>query len=190
MKLADPEAGYEDRASPLRHTASLLSPSLTGGLQAVRRHLSVSNPPDGTSNAFPMDPTSTGASGMLQIPHLFWNHLTTTTATNGMSIDNPDPLSDNMAWDDMFNFGSTTVDARMVIGDTWGPQTSVISGGGSGLSVAQAPLPWSVPIATGYSDQPASFAQSTGPSVEYRPDQAAVSSAIMNYIADMSRTNT
>jgi hypothetical protein len=189
LKLADPEAGNEDCTSPLRHTASLLSPSLTGGLQAVRRHLSVSNPSDSALPMPVMDSASAGAGGMLQIPHFFWNHLSTAT-TNSGNIDDPGSAGQNLSWDDMFNFGGSAVDSNAVDGDSWGLPVPGQANGSRGFENPQAPPPWSVPLATTVSYPSASCAQENGTSGEMRPDQAAISTALMNFIADMSRNNS
>ena len=124
MKLADTEAGNDDRASPLNNTGTMLSPGLSGGLQAVRRHLSVSTaskpPPviamtnheqrerqrqgmlEGVNPIFDQvdwsglgsgsNGNSSGAGGMMLLPHIYWNQLSTAGATTqnpllGLDID-------------------------------------------------------------------------------------------------------
>ena len=187
--MADPEAGNEDCTSPLRHTASLLSPSLTGGLQAVRRHLSVSNPSNAALPMPVMDTSSAGAGGMLQIPHFFWNHLSTATVNNG-NFDTSGSAGHDLAWDDMFNFGGSTVEPNVIDGDPWGMPVSGQAYSNRRPENPQAPPPWSVPIAPTVSYPSTSFPQGNGTSGEVRADQAAISSALMNFIADMSRNNS
>lgn len=199
LKLADPEAGNEDRASPLRHMASLPSPSLTGGLQAVRRHLSVSN----STNTGPVfagtDPPLAGASGMLQIPHFFWNHLSTANTINGNNLSNPGNgfTGQGIAWDDLFNFEDSTVETTTGERDAWGFQASGQGhGGGDGMYYdshqyhQQAPTPaWSVPISMGTSYPPAPISQGEGTPGNPRSDQASISAALMSFMADMTKPN-
>lgn len=185
LQLADPEAGNEDRASPLRHTASLSSPSLTGGLQAVRRHLSVSEP----SNLAGTDSSSAGVGGMLQIPHFFWNQLSTAANTSGIGSAT-DPVGQDLAWDDMFNFEDTTITSSANGGLQWGSYASGLTAGNPRLVASLDPLPWSVPINTGVPYPPNSFPQGLGVSAEIQSDQAAISSALINFIADMTRTKS
>lgn len=199
LKLADPEAGNEDRASPLRHMASLPSPSLTGGLQAVRRHLSVSQSTD-TGPAIPStDPPLAGASGMLQIPHFFWNHLSTANTMNGNSLNNPgNGFADHdIAWDDLFNFEDSTVDTSAGERDPWAFQASgqgqwQAAGDrpylGSQQYQQQAPGPaWSVPISTGSPYPAALISQGNGTPGNPRSDQASISAALMSFMADMTK---
>ena len=132
MKLADTEAGYADRASPLTSTTAV-SPGLSGGLQAVRRHLSVSTASaskpllpmqvqsnlrkglgkgalgqgagDGAEVAGGMEITGTanggGAGGMMLLPHIYWNQLSTAGATTqnpllGLDLDHEYGLNSTM----------------------------------------------------------------------------------------------
>lgn len=132
MKLADTEAGYADRASPLTSTTAV-SPGLSGGLQAVRRHLSVSTASaskpllpmqvqsnlrkglgkgalgqgtgDGAEVAGGMEIMGTanggGAGGMMLLPHIYWNQLSTAGATTqnpllGLDLDHEYGLNSTM----------------------------------------------------------------------------------------------
>lgn len=189
LKLADPEAGNEDAASPLRHTASIQSASLTGGLQAVRRHLSVSNASDTRPAVSTSDPPLAGASGMLQIPHFFWNHLSTATTNHGTSLKNPGfgSTGQDIAWDELFNFEDPGLDIGAGGNEAWAVQAA--GGGYSNGNVHQAP-PWSVPIATGTSYPMVPMSQGNTVPADVRSDQAAISAALMSFMADMSKSNT
>lgn len=187
LKLADPEAGNEDRASPLRHTATLPSPSLTGGLQAVRRHLSMSNSAGPGASVPAIDQALAGASGMLQIPHFFWNHLSTATTMNGNTFEHPSSDGQNTTWDDLFNFEDSTIDTTAVDQEPWGIQSSGQMGGDAGYANQQPAPPWSVPIAAGTSYPTASFPQRDGVSGDMRTDQAAISAALMSFMSDMTK---
>lgn len=104
LKLVDPNAGSADQASPLQHTSSLESPSLTGGLQAVRRHLSISHPREHRVSMSIDAPQNSMANGMLQLPHLYWNHLSNTT------LSAPQPVEFE-PWDNLFNFNNNEANA-------------------------------------------------------------------------------
>jgi hypothetical protein len=136
-----------------------------------------------------MDATSAGAGGMLQIPHFFWNHLSTAT-TNSGSVDEPGSAGQNLSWDDMFNLGGSTLESNTVDGDPWGMPVSDQVYGSGGAENPQFPPPWSIPLATTVSYPSASCPPGNGTSGEIRADQAAISSALMNFIADMSRNNS
>jgi hypothetical protein len=176
-------------ASPLRHTASLLSPSLTGGLQAVRRHLSVSQPSDAQSTMGPVDPPLAGASGMLQIPHYFWNHLSTASTINGNGLDNPTFDSQNMAWDDMFNFENSAVETGVNNQQPWETQSTIQTGGDGGFMYPPPAAGWSVPVAAGTSQTSAPLYQSSETPREMRAEQAAISTALMNLMANMTKSD-
>lgn len=182
LKLADPEAGNEDATSPLRDTASLNSASLTGGLQAVRRHLSVSNASDNRPLVPTVDPSLVGASGMLQIPHFFWNHLSAAGNTNTAGFGSGSTGQD-IAWDELFNF-DPEMDTTVGNNDLWPSQAGGVYNNGSGHQAA----PWSVPIAAGNPYPPIPMSQGNGVTGDMRSDQAAISAALMSYMAEMSKS--
>ena len=188
LKLVDPEAGNEDMASPLRHTASLLSPSLTGGLQAVRRHLSVSQPSDTQSAVGNVDPPLAGASGMLQIPHYFWNHLSTAPTLNGNGLDTSTFDDQTMGWDTMFSFEGSAVDNGVNDQGSWEFQSSNRTGGDDVVLYPPPAARWSGPVAAESSHMSAPLYHHQAPQ-EMRSEQAAISTALMNLMANMTKTN-
>jgi hypothetical protein len=109
---------------------------------------------------------------------------------NGGNVDDPGSVGQDLAWEEMFNFESSTTGAAVADSDPWAMPVSGQIGGGTVLSNPQAPLPWSVPIVAGVTYPPTSFPQGNGTAGELRPDQTAISSALMNFIADMSRNST
>jgi hypothetical protein len=136
-----------------------------------------------------IDPPAAGTGGMLQIPHYFWNHLSAATTMNGSDHVNHDLTGQNVAWDDMFNFDDYTMEPSASDGTTWAMPAS-----GSGhsdhantLATPQlAPL-WSVPIAIGSDSSVDGSTQRAERPDGLRADQAAISAALMNFMADMTK---
>lgn len=169
--MADPEAGNADQASPIQGCSSLVSPSLTGGLQAVRRHLSISHhqqpppvPLPFSAPAVSTEQRAPSAGGMLQLPHLFWNHLSNTGA--GLSSNEMDMFTAGTIPDSgIQGMGGNDLDS------SWNTSSS----GAGGTGFADNWVDWSSPpIPT----QPLSSAV----------DQTAISAALINFMADMAKS--
>lgn len=109
---------------------------------------------------------------------------------NDSNVDYPGSAGQDLAWEDMFNFDKSLIGTGIVDGNAWEVSTSGRVDNGEIRPNSQAPPPWSVPIATEMSFPPTSFAAGNGTSGALRPDQAAISSALMDFIAEMSRNSS
>jgi hypothetical protein len=116
---------------------------------------------------------------MLQIPHFFWNHLSTATAMGSNSVEDSDCNGQNMAWDDLFNFEDPTI------------ETGLLSSGhiadGRASAESQPAQSWPFPTAAGHMYAPGPASQRVGTADDIRSDQAAISAALMSFMADMTK---
>lgn len=118
---------------------------------------------------------------MLQLPHFFWNHLSTATA-NAAPLGS-DVNAQEWSWNELLNFEDPTPGPG--IDETMDTQPYQL---GTGQTMFEPPTNvWSISNTTGpdYSSMP--FTQGANTPSSLRSDQAAISAALMSFMADMAK---
>lgn len=128
-------------------------------------------------------PALGGASGMLQLPHFFWNHLSTATAATVPT--GSDLNSQEWSWNDLLNFDDTPVEQGQGL-DLWMDTQAQAVPPAIGPTVSEAPTAnhWAITNAAGESPFPFPHGSTPG---NLRSDQAAISAALMSFMADMTK---
>jgi hypothetical protein len=161
------------------------SPSMTEGIQAIRRTLSIVEP-----SAVQAATTTNGPSTLLQLPQYYWNHL------QGASTQVPA----TPAWEDLLNFTtSPEVETSLLAGwdaNMTGPNGVTVNGNvnGNGTGgIGNGPAAQLTQV-----DTTMDWLAGTGVGTEQGPgggflsgvatmDQAEISSALMRYMMDAAK---
>jgi hypothetical protein len=160
MKLSALESEADIGKTPSSATL-MATPAMPEGIQAIRRTLSVVEPP-----VEPM--VHSGPSTLLQLPQYYWNHL--------QAGANPGPLTP--AWDALLNFAASPEIERSLLGNWQAPST------GDSTLAPDLPVDNSMDwINAGPEHGPGgNFFAPTSPI-----DQAEISSALMRYMLEAAR---